>query len=118
MSTTISYGSESFTPVTVDGWAQESESRTIVHELISGDIEVTHAPGGPRTFTMQLVFPVEADAAGCAELHRTAPYLDLVTDERVLPNGRYVVTGRVGVELDDETRDVWVVTVDATEVPT
>ena len=118
MSTQIAYGQTVVTPTVVDGWEQEHESSTTVHRLISGGTEVTHAPAGPRTFTLKLVFPVEADAAACVDLHRTAPFLDLTSTDRTFVNGRYVVAegGRVAVDLDDVTRNVWVVTVDATEV--
>ena len=117
--TTIAYGQVSFTPLEVDGWSEAHESSTLMHRLIGGGVEFTHAPAIPRTFTLKLVFPGEADALGCAALHRTAPYLDLTSSEREIANGRYTVAdgGRVSVDLDDETRDVWVVTVDAREVP-
>ncbi len=90
-----------------------------MHRLIGGGVEFTYAPPAPRTFTLTLVFPLEADALACAELHRTAPFLDLASDDRTIANGRYTVAdgGRVSVDLDDETRDVWVVRVDAMEVP-
>ncbi|GAA3948937.1 hypothetical protein [Microbacterium soli] len=118
MSTTVSYGASTFAPVQVDGWEQQRESRTVVHQLLAGGVEVTHRPAAPRTFTLTLIFPDEADAAGCADLHRTAPYLDLVSDERALVNGRYVLAegAVVTVALDEDTRDIWVVTVEATEV--
>lgn len=120
MTTTVSYAGTTFTPDQVDGWRQIVESRNVVHAVIGGGIEVTHAPAAPRTFQLRLIFALEADAAGCAQLHRDAPYLDLASDERVLVNGRYVLAGGggVAVDLDDETRDAWVVTVDATEVTT
>lgn len=118
MSTTLTYGSDTFTPDLVDGWEQSRDSSNIVHRLLAGGVEVTHAPAGPRTFTMRLVFADEAAALGAAELHRTAPYIDLESADRAVANGRYVVGegGRVAVALDAATRDVWVVTVDATEV--
>lgn len=118
MTTTVSYAGTTFTPEQVDGWRQSFEARNIVHELIGGGIEVTHAPPAPRTFTLSLIFTDEADAAGCAQLHRDAPYIDLASDDRALVNGRYVLAegAAVAVELDAETRDVWIVTVDATEV--
>lgn len=119
MTTTISYGETAFEPQQVDGWEQEYEPRSIVHYLLAGGIEVTHAPPAQRTMVLKLVFVSEADAAGCLELHKTAPYIDLYSDVRALVNGRYVVAdgGTVQLELDDKTRDVWIVTVDATEVP-
>lgn len=119
MSTSVSYGAGAFTPDQVDGWREETESRRIVHAVIGGGVEVTHAPSAPRTFELRLIFASEADAAGCAQLHRDAPYIDLASTDRALVNGRYVLDegARCTVELDGETRDVWVVTVEATEVP-
>lgn len=115
---TISYGSVTVIPTQIDGWSDAFESGNLLHPLIAGDVEVTHAPHGPRRFTLRLVFPVEADAMGCVQLHHAAPFLDLESDERVIPNCRYVLdeNGGVRVELDDVTRDVWVVFVDAVEV--
>ncbi|WP_144797699.1 hypothetical protein [Microbacterium paludicola] len=115
---TITYDTDTVTPSQIDGWEESFDSGNVLHPLMLGGVEVTHAPHGPRRFTLKLVFRVEADAIACAQLHRSAPYLDLESDERALPNCRYVLAddGKVTIELDNETRNVWLVTVDAVEV--
>jgi hypothetical protein len=51
-------------------------------------------------------------------MHRTAPYIDLASDDRAIANMRYVLSegGQLAVTLDDATRDVWTLSVDYREV--
>lgn len=116
MTTTVEYGAVTLTPQVVDGWQQSRPSRVREHELIGGGSEFTRTRPGPRRGTLTLVFASEEDAAAADLLHTTAPYVDLASDDRDLVNMRYIVTGDINVDLDPETRDVWVVTVGYTEV--
>lgn len=118
MTTTLTYDATTVTPLNVDGWSQTRDSGTLRHDYIDGSVDYTIRAMGPRTGTLSLLFTSEAEALSCEALHQTAPYIDIVSDERDIANGRYVVAdgGAVGVELDDETRDLWVVTVDFSEV--
>lgn len=117
MTTTFSYGGTTVAPVLVDGWAQARGSRNIAHDLIGGGVEITHTPPRPRAGTIRAVFRDEQTALQAEQLHVTAPYIDLASDDREIANGRYVVAeGDIGLELDDQTRDLWLLTVAFIEV--
>lgn len=119
MTTTFTYGADSFSPDQVDGWQQARPSRTREHPLISGGSDFTHTPPGPRSARPALVFALEADALAAESLFITAPYLDVTSDERDVVAGRYVTSesGSIDLALDPQTRGVFVLTVDLTEMP-
>lgn len=119
MTTTFTYGTDSFTPDMVDGWQQARPSRTREHPLISGGSDFTHTPPGPRSVRPSLIFATEADALAAEILFVTAPYVDVTSDERDVVAGRYVTAdgGSIELGLDPQTRRVFIVAVDLTEMP-
>ena len=118
MTTTLTYAGVSITPRLVLGWEQTRDSLNLEHPLIGGGREVTHTPPTLRAGTLQLFFITEAEALDAEAMHRTAPYLDMASDDRAIANMRYVLAdgGQLGIVLDDNTRDVWTVSVDYREV--
>ena len=118
MTSTLSYGGITVLPRLVLGWQQARDSLNLEHPLIGGGRDITHTPPTLRSGTLQLLFVTEPEVLDAEAMHRTAPYLDLASDDRVIANMRYVLAdgGQLGVTLDDDTRDVWTLTVDYREV--
>lgn len=115
---TITDGTTTVEPLTIDGWDQSRASRNLAHPYIDGGQDYTIVTPSDRRGTLTLVFTAEEDALTCEAMHIAAPFLDLASDERTIANMRYVLSdgGQLGVQLDPETRDVWLVTVDFSEV--
>lgn len=105
------------TPTIVDGYEATRTSRNIVHDLISGGIAVTLISPRPRSGTLRLVYATESDAAFSVLLHAEETTFTLVDDDRDSLAMTYVIDGSgVEIALDDESRDVWVVSVGFQEV--
>ena len=115
---TLTYSGVTVFPELVLGWSQTRDSQNLEHPLIGGGRDITHTPPTLRSGTLELLFITEPEVLIAEQLHRTAPYIDLASDDRAIANGRYVLAdgGRLGVELDDDTRKVWTLSVDYREV--
>lgn len=118
MATTISDGTTTIHPEQVLGYESARPGGNLVHTILDGSIAVSLRPAGLRTGTLELLFPLEADAAAAEELHRTAASFTLTEPDRPTIAMSYVLAdgGELGRALDDETRDHWVVSVDFQEV--
>lgn len=110
---------ETVTPLVMVGFSSTGKSKSITHDVIGrADPDVTMQPGGYRTGTLQFVFTSESDSYICERLHRFASAPLTLTDTDLSTVAMtYVVPagGNVGRALDD-TRTVWVVSVDFQEV--
>ena len=108
---TFSNGTDTITPELIDGYSSESLSGTVVSQLLgSEEVAVTLRPASLRNGTMRLNMGTDEDAAAAAELAlRGAHVWTLVTGERDTVDMAFVVKDRVTRDLDDETRDVWIV---------
>lgn len=116
---TVNDGSgDSVSPTLVLGYQVERESQNIVHQIIGGGIAVTLVRPNPRTGTLELFFLEEADAFDAADKHAAETTFTLSDTDRPSINMTYVVSGSVYVELDPETRNRWLVSVDFQEVET
>lgn len=118
MSTTLSYGGTVLTPTLVLGWTHTRDSRNLEHPLIGGGADITLAPVTLRRGTLALLFDTEEDVLAAEQLHRDAPYVDIASDERTVPNMRYVLgdAGALVLTLEDATRSLWTLDVDWLEV--
>jgi hypothetical protein len=118
MTTTLTYSGVTVTPRLVLGWDQTRESLNLEHPLIGGGRDITHTPPTLRSGTLELLFITEAEVLDAENLHRTAPYIDIESDDRDIANGRYVLAdgGQLAIALDDGTRDVWTLSIDYREV--
>jgi hypothetical protein len=118
MTTTITRTSDSATtsPTLVLGYDTTRTGRNVIHNLIGGGIAVTLVPPAPRSGTLQLFYPAEADAWAALALHETADSFTLVNDERPGIGMTYVLDGGITLTLDPETRDLWTLAVDYQEV--
>lgn len=118
MSATISDGITSITPTLVTELTEEAPSGNRRHELLGGGIAMSIRGAGLRSGALSLFFPLEADAAAAVALHRAASVFTLTYPERPTLAMSYVLAdgGTISRELDDETRDNWIVHVDYQEV--
>lgn len=107
-------------PALVLGYETTRESRNQVHDLIDGGIAVVLIPPRPRSGELQLLYPDEADAWGALDFFAHATTYTLTDSSRPGVGMAFVIADSNGVrlELDDDTRDVWVVTVPYQEVLT
>lgn len=115
---TISSSAGSTTPdlILSDSASLERESRTIVHELLSGGTAYTLRPPGARTGTLRLFYATEAAARAGETLHASPVVFTLdEPDSAVLDNLAYVVMG-TKLALDPETLRRWIVEVRFSEV--
>ncbi|WP_309105018.1 hypothetical protein [Microbacterium sp.] len=118
--TTITHTTGTLTPVVVDGWRAARPARTVVHEILGRtDPDVTFRPAGLRRGTLRLVFPAEADAAHAVQVLATPQRLTLTDPDRATLAMAFVVPsdgGDIECELDDATRNVWIVSCPFQEV--
>ena len=116
--TTITRTSDSATttPELVLGYTTERTSATEVHDLLSGDIAVTLVKPRPRSGTLALLYPEEADAWAGFDLHTEQADTFTLTEALVASVGMSYVALSASLELDDETRSVWVLSVEYQEV--
>lgn len=116
--TSIVHSTGTITPDIVDGWRASREARTIVHTILGRAApDVTFRPAGIRSGSLTCVFSVEADAAAAADVFAIPQVLTLTDADRPhLAMSFVVADGDIDVSLDDETRDVWIVTVPFREV--
>lgn len=116
MTNTLTFQSgATVTPLLIDGWRQRRTGGAKGHPLIDGGVDYTHTPRLYRTGTLSLVFDVEADVVALDDLVAAEPYFDLVSDEAILANGRFVPVGDIPIVQHDSVRSVWLVSFDASE---
>lgn len=115
--TTLSSAGVTVQPTQVLGYASTRESRNIIHTILGRpDPDVILAPAGVRTGTLEMLFATLGDALIAEALHAAGRTVTL--DDPYLPQlgMTYVASGVIRVELDDESRSLWHVSVDFQEV--
>lgn len=118
MASTISHSGGIITPAVVDGWRMSREARTRVHTILGrSEPDVTFRPAGLRKGVLRCVFATEADARAADAVFATPQVLVFGDSDRPTLAGSFVVAdGDIEVELDDVTRNAWIVTVPFQEV--
>lgn len=117
MSTTISDGTTTLTPILVDGYESKRESMTIVHTIIgSPEPAVTLRPASMRSGTLSVVVGASRSLALQFEAMLGAGRVCTIADTTVDVAMSFVVVDELTVALDDTTRSVWVVSFDFQEV--
>ncbi|GAB6856475.1 hypothetical protein [Microbacterium xylanilyticum] len=118
MATTITAGASVITPLLVEGFEAARSGGAIVHTILGrANPDVTLRPAGTRTGALELLFADEAKANQAWSALAVAGVFTLASDERaigmtfVIPEGE-----RIGLKLDDTTRNHWHVTVPYREV--
>lgn len=94
-------------------WNAGSEAPHVIHELLTGGVDVTLRPHQPRTGTLRLLFASQAAALACAAQHRAVGTLVLAGAE--VPGGSLRYVARRVVEAQDGP--AWVIEVSVQEVP-
>lgn len=119
MSATIAAtnGAGTTSPLTIlSPWESRRISRNVVHNLTGGDIAVSLVTPQPRSGTMDLLYPDEAAAFACEELHRQESAFTLTETDRPHLSMTYVVDGDVGIRLDPDTLTLFIVSISYQEV--
>lgn len=110
-------GAGTTTPILVLGYETKREGRNIVHDLLGGGIAVALVAPRPRSGALELLYESETLAAACVALHSLETTFTLADTDRPSIAMAYVVgPGGVGLALDDETREMWIVTVEYQEI--
>lgn len=116
MTTTITAGATTITPDLVDGYSVTRSSQSILHPIIgAAEPDVTFRPMGLRRGTLRCIFALEADAWTAYNAIAGANTSTLVSDERDI-DMVFMVDGELSIELDDETRDMFIVSIDFQEL--
>lgn len=116
--TTITHSTGVIAPTIVNGYRATRAARTIVHRIIDRpDPDVSYRPASLRAGQLTCVFAAEADAHAAVTAFCTPQQLTL-HDSDVAIGMTFVVPegGSVDIELDANTRSVWLVRVDFEEV--
>ena len=117
MTSTISDGATSITPLQVTDYKSTRQSRNILHDVQGKAFpDATAMPAGPRTGTLTFLFGNEADALRCEIMHTGTAVLTF-TDSDVSSAGMtYLADGSINRILDPQTRALWLVEVAFQEV--
>lgn len=117
MSTIITAeGISAFTePIMVTGYEATRQGRNTTTDLIGGGILVALRAPRPRSGTLELLYDDEAAAFAAVELHATETTFTL-TDTARDGVGMTYTAGTSRISLEDQTRAVWLVSVEFQEV--
>lgn len=122
MATIITHEADTITPTQVLGYRSEREAGNIIHPILGrSNPDVTLRAAALRTGELEIGFQgatAEADSLAAESIHATGGIFTVLSTERASVEMTYVVSGRVRRELDDESRDAWVVAVGFQEVVT
>lgn len=120
MASTITHSTGTLTPAVVDGWQMSREARSRVHTILGRSApDVTLRPAGMRKGTLRCVFATEAAASAAEAVFAIPQVLTFADSDRPTLAGSFVVAdGDIELELDDSTRNTWIVTVPFQEVTT
>lgn len=113
MTTTITHPGGTITPLLVDGYSATRASRNLEHVILGrSSSDFTLRPAALRRGELKMLFALESDAADAVTALSTPDTYTLVTDARTTLNMDFVVLdGGCQLALDEQTRDMWVVTV-------
>lgn len=121
MSATITDGTVTVTPTTVDGFTSTRTSNTLAHDIPgSAWPDIVERPAGPRSGTLRLVFAgagAESASLVAEQLHATGVPLTFTPDgfSSAVMSYRLAPAGRLTRELDPNTRAAWILTIDYQE---
>lgn len=115
--TTLTRAAMTITPTIVDGYSASQSARTILHDIIGrANPDASFAPDGMRSGALRCMFALEA-AADAARTALAQPGVWTLADpDRSTIGMSFVRVGDMTLELDDETRTLWVLTVGYQEV--
>lgn len=114
--TVISNGITTLHPELWMDYKSARTANTKVHPLMGGGVAISLAPASPRTVTVALLFLTEAESKQCEDMHAATGVITITEDGRDTASMQYVVTGQVRRELDPDSRELWIVSAEVTEV--
>lgn len=116
--TTVTTPAGSFSPVLWMEYQSTTEQASAVHETSTGEVVVVHGPRRrSRASRLALLFDVEVAAKACEQAHLAGGLYSISDPTRPTLGMQYVVTGAVTCSLDPESAALWIVEIDAQEVP-
>ena len=105
MTTTITDGTTTVTPILITGWDTARAARNVLHEIIERPaMDVTYRPAGLRYGTLEALLPTLEDALTLEALLALARQFTLEDTDHPSLNMAFVASGDITVTLDDETR--------------
>lgn len=115
MATVFSRDSDTYTPTLVTGYRSSRDPGTLLHDIPgSMDRQFTERPATRRAGTMTVLFAsatAETDSAEFEAALSTGEAMDLESDDReTVQMTFYATRGTIDRELEDATRDAWLVT--------
>lgn len=117
MASYVSDGVTSIEPITVLGYSHTRTSRNILHDVIQRvDKDVAYGPTSLRSGTLSMLVATLAEALALDTMHGQLQSFTLEDSDLPALDMTYVVDGALTVELDPDTRDRWLFTVDFQEV--
>jgi len=118
VATTISDGTDTLTATIMDGYSAIRAGRNVVRRVLNSNVPaISLRPAALRRGRHRLVFESESVAEDAAAMLASAAELTLADTDRPNVGMTFVVPegGDIRVELDDETRDAWIVEFDFQE---
>jgi len=116
LTSTINTGATTITPDLVLSYEATRAGRNILHTIIGRtDPDVTFAPAGLRSGTLELFFLTRLDAFAAGNLHALPNKFVLADTTHPQIGMTYVLDGSIGYKLDIPSQR-WVVTIDFHEV--
>lgn len=106
----------STTPLEVTGYAATRASRNVIHDTIDGGLAVVLVSPRPRSGTLELLYDDEAAAFAALNMHALETTFSLSSTERGAVGMTYVLAGDLTIELEGQTRHLWLVRVAYQEV--
>jgi hypothetical protein len=117
MATTLTKSGLSIVPLVVVEYSSIRRTGNILHNVLGrSDVDVTFKAAGLREGTLKLLFPSLAAALQVESMHASIGSITLASTELPAIGMRYVPSGDIELELDDDTRRLWAVSIDFQEI--
>jgi hypothetical protein len=120
MTTTITYpGGPAMVPtmpLAASGMLR-ARTRNVTHTILDGDPVHTLRRAEPATGTLRLLFDSETAALDCFTAHMLPAVFTVVDDDSALLNFDYIATDSPEIQIDEESLELWTVTVPVQVIP-
>lgn len=101
-------GAGTVTPSAIEGYNPSRVSRNKIHDLLDGSIGVSYVAPRPRSGTLRLLFPTQAEAFAAFNLHSVETSFQLTSTDVTGAGMVYVLDGSLDIDLDSEMGLWWV----------
>lgn len=117
MTTVLSNGDLSSTPIQVLGYTSTRQTGNTLHPILDRvDHDVSLKAAGLRSGTLTFGYSEYLAAIICESLHAAIGVVTLTDDTVPGISMTYVTSGAITVQLEDETRALWTVAIDFQEI--